>query len=89
MYAPARFAGQNHDFKILEVQDLYLLSRTGEAHVSFGLYLVGYIVLVVGLALAAHLLHVPPRWIGVGIICMVGLGILTGVTTTRHRDPPV
>ena len=89
MYAPARFGRQNHDFKILEVQDLYLLSRTGEANVSFGLYLVGYIVLVVGLALAAHLLHVPPRWIGVGIICMVGLGILTGVTTTRHRDPPV
>jgi len=55
---------------------------------SFGMYMVGYIVLIVGLALGAHWLHVPPRWIGVGIICMMGLGILTGVTTTRHRDPP-
>jgi hypothetical protein len=57
--------------------------------VSFGLYLVGYIVLMVGLAIGAYLLHVPPRWIAVGIICMMGIGILTGVTTTRHRDPPV
>ena len=55
---------------------------------SFGIYIIGYIVLTVGLALAAHLLHVPPRWIAVGIICMMGLGILTGVTATRHRDPP-
>ena len=55
---------------------------------SFGMYMFGYIVLVVGLALGAHLLHVPPRWIGVGIICMMGLGILTAVTTTRNRDPP-
>jgi hypothetical protein len=55
---------------------------------SFGMYMIGYIVLIVGLAIGAHLLHVPPRWIGVGIICMMGLGILTGVTTTRHRDPP-
>jgi len=56
--------------------------------VSFGMYMVGYIVLIVGLALGAHLLHVPPRWIGVGVICLMGLGILTAVTTTRHRDPP-
>ena len=55
---------------------------------SFGMYMFGYIILVVGLTLGAHLLHVPPRWIGVGVICMMGLGILTAVTTTRHRDPP-
>jgi len=55
---------------------------------SFGMYMVGYIVLIVGLATGAHFLHVPPRWIAVGVICMMGLGILTGVTTTRHRDPP-
>ena len=54
---------------------------------SFGMYLVGFIVLIIGLAIGAHLMHVPPRWIGVGMIIMVGLGILTGVTTTRNRDP--
>ena len=55
---------------------------------SFSLYMIGYIILVVGLAIAAHLLHVPAQWIGVGVICLAGLGILTGVTSTRHRDPP-
>ncbi len=54
---------------------------------SFGLYIVGFIVLIVGLALGANLLHVPPQWIGVGIVVLIGLGILTGVTITRQRDP--
>lgn len=54
---------------------------------SFGMYLVGFIILVIGLALGAYLLHVPPMWIGVGVIVLVGLGIMTGVTTTRQRDP--
>jgi hypothetical protein len=60
----------------------------GASSMSFGMYMVGYIILIVGLAIGAHLLHLPPRWIGVGIICMMGIGILTGVTATRHRDPP-
>ena len=54
---------------------------------SFGLYIVGFIVLIIGLSLGAFLLHVPPQWIGVGVVVLVGLGILTGVTTTRRRDP--
>jgi hypothetical protein len=53
---------------------------------SFGIYLIGYIILIVGLAMGAHLLHVPPRWIGVGVVILVGLGVVTGVTTTRNRD---
>ena len=54
---------------------------------SFGLYIVGFIVMIIGLAFGAHLLHVPPKWIGVGIVVLIGLGILTGVTTTKQRDP--
>jgi uncharacterized membrane protein YiaA len=54
---------------------------------SFAIYLVGYLVLIVGLAIGAHLLHVPQQWIGVGILCLVGLAIVHGVTATRHKDP--
>lgn len=54
---------------------------------SFGLFLTGFMVLMVGLAIGANLLHVPAQWIGVGVIVMAGFGILLGVTTTRHRDP--
>jgi hypothetical protein len=54
---------------------------------SFGIYLIGYVILIIGLVLAANMLNVPPRWIGVGVIVMIGLGILTGVKNTRYRDP--
>ena len=54
---------------------------------SFGIYMVGFIIMVIGLALGAHLLHISNQWIGVGLVVMIGLGILLGVTTTRHRDP--
>jgi len=53
---------------------------------SFGIYLIGYIILIVGLAMGAHILHMPPRWIGVGVVILVGLGVITGVTATRNRD---
>ena len=53
---------------------------------SFGLYILGFIVLIVGLAIGAHLMHVPDKWIGVGVIVMVGIGIITGVTHTRRPD---
>ncbi len=54
---------------------------------SFALYIVGFIVLIAGLAVGAFLLHVPAQWIAVGVIVLVGLGILTGVSNTRQRDP--
>lgn len=54
---------------------------------SFGLYIIGFIVLIIGLALGAYLMHIPAQWIGVGIVVLIGLGILTGVTVTRQRDP--
>jgi hypothetical protein len=49
---------------------------------SFGIYIVGYIILIVGLAMGAHLLHLPQKWIVVGVICLVGLSIVHGVTAS-------
>jgi hypothetical protein len=54
---------------------------------SFSIYLVGYIIMIIGLAIGAHLLHMPPKWIGVGVLVLAGLGILRGVSSTRQRDP--
>lgn len=53
---------------------------------SFGLYLIGFLILIVGLVYGAILLHVPQTWIAVGVIVLVGLGILSGVANTRSRD---
>ena len=55
---------------------------------SFGIYLIGFIVLIVGLAIAAHLLGAPPLWIGVGVVILIGIGILSGVSRTKRPDPP-
>lgn len=55
---------------------------------SFGIYLVGYIILIAGLAIGAHFLHVAPKWIGVGVLCLIGIAIIHGVAVTRHKDPP-
>ena len=55
---------------------------------SFNVYLIGFIVLIVGLALGAHLLGAPPMWIAVGVICLIGIGILSAVKKTQARTPP-
>jgi len=54
---------------------------------SFGLYLLGFAILIIGLAAGAHLMHMPPRWIGVGVVVLVGIGIVSAVSHTRQRDP--
>lgn len=52
---------------------------------SFNVYLIGFIILVIGLALGAHLAGVPSMWIAVGVICLVGIGILSAVKKTQGR----
>ncbi|MBV9300587.1 MAG: hypothetical protein JOY62_00875 [Acidobacteriaceae bacterium] len=54
---------------------------------SFALYLLGFIVLIAGLALGAYYLHVPARWIAVGVLVLAGIGIAGGVARTRQKDP--
>jgi hypothetical protein len=54
---------------------------------SFGIYAVGYLVLIAGVAYLAHLLHVPLHYIVALGVIMLGIGIVTGVQSTRHKDP--
>jgi hypothetical protein len=53
---------------------------------SLAIYLIGLVILIAGLVYGAHLLHVPERWIGVGLAVLVGLGVLMGAIKTRQRD---
>jgi positive regulator of sigma E activity len=55
---------------------------------SFATYLLGFIILIIGLAVAAYLLNAPPTWILVGVIILVGLGILMATSRTKMKDPP-
>jgi len=54
---------------------------------SFGLYSIGFTFVIGGLIYGAHLAHMPTRWIVVGAIVLLGVGILSGVKATRHKDP--
>ena len=49
---------------------------------AFGTYLIGFVIVILGLALAAHLLNVPGLWIIAGVIVMLGIGIRTATTRT-------
>jgi len=53
---------------------------------SFGIYLVGFVILIGGLIYGAVILHVAPQWIAVGAIVLLGLAILKGVQATRGKD---
>lgn len=53
---------------------------------SFALYLVGFVIFTIGLAIGAYLIGVPPMWIGVGVVVLIGLGMLSGVGKTRQKD---
>jgi hypothetical protein len=54
---------------------------------SFGLYALGFLIVIGGLVYGAHLMHVPTHWIVVGAVVLLGIGILTGAQNTRQKDP--
>jgi hypothetical protein len=53
---------------------------------SFGLYIVGFLILIGGLIYGAVILRLAPHWIVVGAVVLLGMGILTGVKATRQKD---
>jgi len=55
---------------------------------SFGIYAIGFAIMIGGLMHGAYLAHMPGHWIAVGGIVLLGVGILSGVKATRQRDPP-
>ena len=54
---------------------------------SLAIYIVGFVILVGGLAYGANLAGLAPQWIAVGVLALIGLGIVMGVTRTRQKDP--
>ena len=52
---------------------------------SGGLYALGYLIVIVGVAYMAHLMHIPQTWIGAIVLVLVGIGILTGVQNMKAK----
>jgi hypothetical protein len=53
---------------------------------SFGIYVVGFLVLIGGVAWALITAGVRPLYVVIACVIMLGIGILTGVTRTRSKD---
>ena len=58
-----------------------------EQCMSFGIYALGFAILIGGLLYIAHLMHIPQHWIIAGGVVMAGIGILSAVKATRQKDP--
>lgn len=55
---------------------------------NFALYMIGVLVLVLGVAYGGSRLGLSTTWITIICAVIVGLGIMGGVTKTRMKDPP-
>lgn len=55
---------------------------------AFSMYVIGFLILLAGLGYGAYLLDVPPTWIGVGALVLIGIGVMSAVSRTKMKDPP-
>ena len=54
---------------------------------SLSLYLLGFVILIGGVAWGLIVAGIPPLYVGIACVILLGIGILTGVTRTRPKDP--
>jgi len=55
---------------------------------SFVLYIIGFVIVIGGVAWALVTAGVPSLYVMITSVILLGLGILTGVTYTRSKDRP-
>ena len=54
---------------------------------NLAIFIVGFVILIAGLAYGASMAGMSPQWIGVGVVVLTGIGVIMGVTKTRAKDP--
>ncbi len=55
---------------------------------SFAIYIIGFIIVVGGLAYAASIMGLSQTWIIIGVVVLLGIGLTTAATKTKRPDPP-
>ena len=55
---------------------------------SFLIYAIGFILVIAGVAWALAKAGVATVYIAIACLILLGLGVLSGATKTRHKDPP-
>lgn len=56
---------------------------------SFALYMIGFLVFMAGVVWACVVAGVPPLYIMIGAVILLGIGILSAVSRTRGKNPPL
>ena len=51
----------------------------------FNLSFIGWLIVIVALALVAYKFDVAPFWIGIGALLLLGVGIITSVKHSKPR----
>jgi hypothetical protein len=54
---------------------------------SFGIYILGFLIVIGGLIYGAIIMHVAAHWIAMGAMVLLGAAIVKGVQVTRGKDP--
>ncbi len=55
---------------------------------SFPIYLFGFALVIGGIAWGLSVAGVPTLYIMIACVILLGIGVLTGVSRTRQKDPP-
>ena len=55
---------------------------------SFSLFLVGFLIVIVGVAWGMSVAGISTTYIMIACLILLGIGITMGVTRTRPKDPP-
>ena len=53
---------------------------------NLAIFIIGFIILIAGLAYGANLAGLSPQWIGVGVAVLAGIGVVMAVTKTRTKE---
>jgi len=54
---------------------------------NLAIFIIGFMILIGGLAYGATMAGMSPQWIAVGVAVLVGIGVVMGVTKTRTKEP--
>lgn len=55
---------------------------------NLALYMLGFVLVIAGLAWGAHLVGIGQNWILAGVLVLLGIGLASGVGRTRRRERP-
>ena len=51
----------------------------------FNLSIVGWIILIAALAIAAYMMHAPTIWIAIGALALLGIAVISSVSKSKPQ----